>query len=61
LGGFRDLSTASGARLLAALKALPDQIEEILAAEDRIAAVARSIATASDAYFVGARLALRWR
>jgi len=53
LGRLRDLSTAGGARLLAALKALPAQVESILAAEAQIAAVATAIASATDAYFVG--------
>src|SRR5262245_44420337 len=53
LGRLRDLSTAGGARLLAALEALPGQIEEIVAGEAQIAAVARPIAGSRDAYFVG--------
>lgn len=53
LGRIRDLSTAHGARLLKALEALPDQVEKILAQEERIAALARDIANSDDAYFVG--------
>jgi glucosamine--fructose-6-phosphate aminotransferase (isomerizing) len=53
LGRLRDLSTASGARLIAALEALPQQVEQILAAEAQIASVARAIAESRDAYFVG--------
>jgi glucosamine--fructose-6-phosphate aminotransferase (isomerizing) len=53
LGRLRDLSAANGARLLAALERLPEQVERILAAEDRIATVAAAIAPAADAYFVG--------
>jgi glucosamine--fructose-6-phosphate aminotransferase (isomerizing) len=53
LGRLRDLSTASGARLIAALEALPQQVEQILAGEAQIAAVARAIAESRDAYFVG--------
>jgi glucosamine--fructose-6-phosphate aminotransferase (isomerizing) len=53
LGRLRDLSTASGARLIAALEALPAQVEQILACEPQIAAVAAAIAGSRDAYFVG--------
>jgi glucosamine--fructose-6-phosphate aminotransferase (isomerizing) len=53
LGRLRDLSTAAGARLLAGLKALPEQVAQILAAEERIKRVADELADASDAYFVG--------
>jgi glucosamine--fructose-6-phosphate aminotransferase (isomerizing) len=53
LGRLRDLSTASGARLIAALEALPAQVEQIVANEPQIAAVARAIAASRDAYFVG--------
>jgi glucosamine--fructose-6-phosphate aminotransferase (isomerizing) len=53
LGRLRDLSTANGARLLAALEALPRQVEQILASEAHIAKVAHAIAASRDAYFVG--------
>jgi glutamine---fructose-6-phosphate transaminase (isomerizing) len=53
LGRLRDLSTASGARLIKALEALPGQVEQILAAEGGIAAVATAIAESRDAYYVG--------
>jgi glucosamine--fructose-6-phosphate aminotransferase (isomerizing) len=53
LGRLRDLSTANGARLIAALEALPAQVEQIVANEPQIAAVARAIAASRDAYFVG--------
>jgi glucosamine--fructose-6-phosphate aminotransferase (isomerizing) len=53
LGRLRDLSTADGARLLTALEALPAQVEQILATEPQIAAVAQAIARSRDAYFVG--------
>ncbi|MGH8177538.1 MAG: glutamine--fructose-6-phosphate transaminase (isomerizing), partial [Steroidobacter sp.] len=49
LGRIRDLSTAHGARLLKALEALPQQIEQILAQEEHIATVAKALASASDA------------
>jgi glucosamine--fructose-6-phosphate aminotransferase (isomerizing) len=53
LGRIRDMSTAAGARLLQALEALPDQIAAILAQEQLIAAMAKSFAKCTDAYFVG--------
>jgi glutamine---fructose-6-phosphate transaminase (isomerizing) len=53
LGRIRDMSTAHGARLLAALTALPDQIDAILAREDEIAALAVRLSTCEHAYFVG--------
>jgi glucosamine--fructose-6-phosphate aminotransferase (isomerizing) len=52
-GRLRDLSTASGARLTAALAALPEQVETILAREHEIEAMARAFAESRDAYFVG--------
>jgi glucosamine--fructose-6-phosphate aminotransferase (isomerizing) len=53
LGRLRDLSTASGARLIAALEALPGQVQQILDGEAQIAAVASALARSRDAYFVG--------
>jgi glucosamine--fructose-6-phosphate aminotransferase (isomerizing) len=53
LGRLRDLSAAQGARLLAALQALPNQIETILSQEARIATLAKTIAKHENAYFVG--------
>ena len=53
LGRLRDLSTAQGARLLAALQALPDQVATILSQEARIATLARNFARHANAYFVG--------
>jgi glutamine---fructose-6-phosphate transaminase (isomerizing) len=53
LGRLRDLSTARGAQLIAALDALPDQIGEVLARQEGIAAVAAALAPCHDIYFVG--------
>jgi len=53
LGRLRDLSTAKGDRLLAALEALPRQVKEILANEDGITTVASAIAKYRNIYFVG--------
>jgi glucosamine--fructose-6-phosphate aminotransferase (isomerizing) len=53
LGRIRDLSTANGARLLAALEQLPAHVEQILAQEDQIASLAQAMAKAENAYFIG--------
>ena len=53
LGRVRDLSIADGRRLIAGLEALPRRIEEILATEDRLAAVAEGLADAESLFFVG--------
>jgi glutamine---fructose-6-phosphate transaminase (isomerizing) len=53
LGRVRDLSAASGQRIVAGLRALPGQIEQILAAEDVIAEVARRFADAEHMFFIG--------
>jgi glucosamine--fructose-6-phosphate aminotransferase (isomerizing) len=53
LGRLRDLSTARGERLLAALEALPAQIAAILAAESAIEPIAQAIARYHDVYFIG--------
>jgi glutamine---fructose-6-phosphate transaminase (isomerizing) len=53
LGRVRDLSAASGQRIVAGLRALPGQIEEILAGEDQIAEIARQFAAAEHMFFIG--------
>ncbi|MGH8255314.1 MAG: glutamine--fructose-6-phosphate transaminase (isomerizing) [Steroidobacteraceae bacterium] len=53
MGRIRDLSSARGERLLAALSALPQQIQQIIAGEEQIAALARRLATAEHVYFIG--------
>ena len=53
LGRIRDVSPGHGARLLAALQSLPEQVEGILAQEERIASIATALATRDHAYFVG--------
>lgn len=53
LGRVRDLSHADGRRLLEGLQALPDQIEEVLAGEARIAELATRLAAHRDLMFVG--------
>ncbi len=53
LGRVRDLSIADGRRLIAALDALPAKIEEILATENQLVAVAERLADAESLFFVG--------
>jgi glucosamine--fructose-6-phosphate aminotransferase (isomerizing) len=53
LGRLRDLSPAQGERLLAALAALPEQIDGILAREAQIAQLAEHFSGCEHAYFVG--------
>jgi glucosamine--fructose-6-phosphate aminotransferase (isomerizing) len=53
LGRMRHLSTAEGSRMIEALEALPDQIEEVLKLSDEIKAVARKYANANGILFFG--------
>jgi glutamine---fructose-6-phosphate transaminase (isomerizing) len=53
LGRLRDLSTARGEQLLAALEALPEQVAAVLSSEAAIEPLAQSIARYHDVYFVG--------
>jgi glutamine---fructose-6-phosphate transaminase (isomerizing) len=54
LGRVRDLGPGDGARLIAALEALPDQIAEALTGEEEAAQVARTlVAPAASMFFVG--------
>ncbi len=53
IGRIRDLSPARGGRLLAALAALPAQIEGIIAREAEIAALADRLLDCEHAYYVG--------
>ena len=53
LGRVRDLSSASGQRIVAGLRALPGEIEEVLATEEEIAEVARRFAGAEHMFFIG--------
>jgi glucosamine--fructose-6-phosphate aminotransferase (isomerizing) len=53
LGRVRDLSSASGQRIVAGMRALPGQIEEILATEDEVAEIARAFAGAEHMFFIG--------
>jgi glucosamine--fructose-6-phosphate aminotransferase (isomerizing) len=53
LGRVRDLSSASGQRIVAGLRALPGQIEQVLAQEDHIAKIARDFADAEHMFYIG--------
>ena len=53
LGRVRDLSAASGQRIVAGLRALPGQLEEILAGEEQIGEIARRFAAAEHMFFIG--------
>ncbi len=53
LGRVRDLSITDGQRIVAGLRDLPGQIEEVLAAEPRIAEIATDLATARSLFFIG--------
>jgi glucosamine--fructose-6-phosphate aminotransferase (isomerizing) len=53
LGRVRDMSAASGQRIVAGMRALPGQIEQILAAEAQIAEIARQYAAAEHMFFIG--------
>ena len=53
LGRVRDLSIAEGRRLIEGLRAVPEQIEQILRTEDEIASVAKGLSGASSLFFIG--------
>jgi glucosamine--fructose-6-phosphate aminotransferase (isomerizing) len=53
LGRVRDLSITDGQRIVAGLKDLPGQIEEVLAAEPHIAEMAAELAAARSLFFIG--------
>jgi glucosamine--fructose-6-phosphate aminotransferase (isomerizing) len=53
MGRVRDLSAASGQRIVAGLRALPDQIEQILAEEEAVATIAGRFAGAEHMFFIG--------
>ena len=53
LGRIHDLSPADGARVVAGLHALPGQVTQILAEEERIAALAKDLTGYHGMFFVG--------
>ena len=53
LGRVRDLSIADGTRIIAGLRSLPAQIQEIISDEPHIADVAKHLAAAQSLFFIG--------
>jgi glucosamine--fructose-6-phosphate aminotransferase (isomerizing) len=53
LGRMRNLSTADGSRIIAALETLPEQIEEVLKLSDQIKAIAKKYADVNGMLFFG--------
>jgi glutamine---fructose-6-phosphate transaminase (isomerizing) len=53
LGRVRDLSIADGQRIIAGLRALPEQIQDIVSGEAAIADVAKTLAGAPSLFFIG--------
>ncbi|GHE55834.1 glutamine--fructose-6-phosphate aminotransferase [isomerizing] [Streptomyces longispororuber] len=53
LGRIRDLSVADGKRIIAGLRQLPAQIEQMLAREDEIKKLAQEFAEAKSMLFIG--------
>jgi glucosamine--fructose-6-phosphate aminotransferase (isomerizing) len=53
LGRVRDLSAANGHRIVNGLRALPEQVNRILAAEEDIATIASRYAKAEHMFFIG--------
>jgi glucosamine--fructose-6-phosphate aminotransferase (isomerizing) len=53
LARVRDLSIADGQRIIAGLRKVPAQIEQILVDEEHIAEVARGLAGAESLFFIG--------
>ena len=53
LGRVRDLSIADGQRIIAGLRGIPDQIQQILDDEPHIAEVAAGLAGAQSLFFIG--------
>jgi glutamine---fructose-6-phosphate transaminase (isomerizing) len=53
LGRVRDLSIADGQRIIAGLRGLPDQVQEIISDEPHIAEIAQGLAGAQSLFFIG--------
>jgi glucosamine--fructose-6-phosphate aminotransferase (isomerizing) len=53
LGRVRDLSAASGERIVNGMRNLPELVNQILSAESEIAAIAHSYAGANHMFFIG--------
>jgi glucosamine--fructose-6-phosphate aminotransferase (isomerizing) len=53
LGRIHDLSPADGRRIIAGLRAIPGQVGEVLADEDRVAGMAAELARSPGMFFIG--------
>ncbi|MGO9080345.1 MAG: glutamine--fructose-6-phosphate transaminase (isomerizing) [Streptosporangiaceae bacterium] len=53
LGRVRDLSIADGQRIIAGLRALPGQVQQVIDEEPQIAEIAKSLAGAPSLFFIG--------
>jgi glucosamine--fructose-6-phosphate aminotransferase (isomerizing) len=56
LGRIRDLSFDDGAKIVKALKELPDQVRQVLAQSEQIAQIAKKYAKTEDFLFLGRQL-----
>ena len=56
LGRLRDLSFTDGTKIVKALKALPDQVREVLKQNEKIEAIAKKYAHYEDCLFLGRQL-----
>jgi glucosamine--fructose-6-phosphate aminotransferase (isomerizing) len=55
LGRMRDLAPSQGAQIIQALRALPDQVQQLLDRAEEFAAIAKHYSRFDRAYFVGRR------
>ena len=53
IGRVRDMSAAEGSRIVAGMRALPEQINHVLAQEDNIATIAGQFADAEHMFYIG--------
>src|SRR5690606_32303202 len=53
LGRVRDLSFADGKRIIAGLRAIPEQISQILADEEELAGAAKELSESPSLFFIG--------
>jgi glutamine---fructose-6-phosphate transaminase (isomerizing) len=53
IGRVRDMSAAEGGRIVAGMRALPEQINHVLAQEDNIATIAGQFAGAEHMFYIG--------
>jgi len=55
MGRMRDLSPAEGRRIIDGLRALPGQLDEILAQSGKIERIAADLARCADVFYIGRR------